>query len=58
MLEKYKIMLEDLFGIDEQDLLNQAEICDYLVAEYNELKKHKDILGDGYIELDVSRDLE
>lgn len=51
-------MLEDLFGIDEQDLLNQAEICDYLVAEYNELKKHKDILGDGYIELDVSRDLE
>ena len=51
-------MLEDLFGYDEVDELDQAEIWDYLSSEINELKKHKDILGDGYIELDVSRDLE
>ena len=51
-------MFEDLLVTDGLDELDQAEIWDYLVSEYNELKQHKDILGDGYIELDVSRDLE
>ena len=48
----------DLLGIDEQDWLDLAEICDCLVSEYDEIKKHRDMLGDGYIELDISSDLE
>ena len=51
-------MFEDLLVNDGLDELDQAEIWDYLSSEINELKKHKDILGDGYIELDVSRDIE
>lgn len=48
-------MYKDLFGYDEVDELDQAEIWDYLSSEISELKKHQDILGDVYIELDVSK---
>lgn len=51
-------MFEDLFGLDEVEQLDQVEFCDYLAAEIREIKQHKDILGDGYIELDISRDLD
>lgn len=51
-------MYKDLFGYDEVDELDQAEIWDYLSSEISELKKHQDILGDVYIELDVSRNSE
>lgn len=48
----------DIYGLDEIDLQDQAELWAYLASEIDEIKQHKDILGEGYIDLDISRDLD
>lgn len=44
--------------IDYTDELDQWEICDYLASELEQLKQHRDILGDSLDELTGAEDID
>ena len=51
-------MRMELYNLSNLDELEQLEFFDYIASEINSLKKHTDILGDSFIEVESADDFD
>ena len=51
-------MRMELYYLNDLDELDQLEFLDFIASEINNLKQHRDILGDGFLEIESDEDFD